>query len=160
MTTSNRLRVRHSSKIPIKKVTATSQSRGKSTLSRKLKRYGKQTLRDVLLSHTFHAGFKVLIGLLIGTSALYGAYALIGTSVQKDIIVSQSEIIARIGKHVELPNSAPDAVVRVQDPETLKKQAALYENVKEGDYIVVYPTMAVVYDLYNDRIVALKTSER
>jgi hypothetical protein len=157
----DRSRVRSGSKNSIRMTGSQSRSSGTiSRIAKKTKRYGKQTLRDLLLSKTFHSGFKVLIGILISSSALYGAYALIGTSVSNDIVVSQSEIIARIGKHVELPKQAPDAVVRVQDAESLKKQVGLFENVKVGDYIVIYPTLAVVYDLYNDRIVALKTLNR
>jgi hypothetical protein len=129
-------------------------------MARSTKRYGKQTLRDLLLSKTFHNTFKVFVGLLISGSALYGAYAFIGNSVSNEVVVSKSEILARVGKHTQLPEGEPEAVVRVQDPETLQKQNDLYENVKEGDYIVIYPTLAVVYDLRNDRIVALKNSHR
>ena len=152
--------MRSSSRVtPLRRV---SRKRGNafSHFARTTKRYGKQTLRDILLSKTFHSGFKVLLGLLISGSALYGAYAFIGTTVANDVVVSQSEIIARIAKHTELPEGAPEAIVRVQDPETLQKQAALYENVKEGDYIVIYPSLAVVYDLRNDHIVALKSTSR
>lgn len=124
------------------------------------KRYGKQTLRDILLSRTFHAGFKVLVGLVIGGSALYGAYAFIGNSVANEVVISESEILTRIGKHTRLPIGKPIEVARVEDPENLRNQAGLYENVKEGDYIVIYPSLAVVYDLRNDRIVALKSTER
>ena len=131
-----------------------------STLLRAAKRHSKQTLRDILLSKTFHTGFKVIVGLLISGSALYGTYAFIGNTIANDVVVSKSEILVRVGKHIELPAGEPEAVVRVQDPETLKKQNGLYENVKEGDYIVVYPTLAVVYDLRNDRIVAMKSTER
>lgn len=147
----------------VSKSTAKAPAKKRGTLSkiaRSTKKYGKQTLREILLSKTFHSAFKVFIGLLITGSAFYGAYAFIGNTVQNDIVVSQSEIISRISKHTELPDEKPEAIVRVQDPETLQKQAALFGNVKEGDYIVVYPSMAVVYDLRNDRIVALKTTTR
>lgn len=129
-------------------------------ITRVARRYGKQTLRDFLLSKTFHAGFKVLVSLAIGGSALYGTYAFIGKSVVNEVVVSESEILSRIGKHAVLPQGKPEAVVRVQDPETLKNQAGFYENVKEGDYIVIYPSLAVIYDLRNDRIIALKSMQR
>ncbi len=32
--------------------------------------------------------------------------------------------------------------------------------MKEGDYIIIYPTAAVIYDLRNDTIVALKRKDR
>lgn len=131
-----------------------------SRLTKTTKRYGKQTLRDLLLSKTFHSAFKVFFGLLITGSALYGAYAFIGNAVVNDVVVSKSEIIARVAKHIELPAEEPEALVRVQDAETLQKQAPLYENVKEGDYILVYSSLAVVYDLRNDHIVAMKSTRR
>lgn len=131
-----------------------------SRVARSVKRGAKQTLREILLSKTFHTGFKVMIGMLITASALYGAYALIGDSITKDVIVSESEILDRVGKHIALPEGKPEAIVRVQDPESLRGQNPLYENVKVGDYIVMYPTLAVVYDLRNDHIVALKSTRR
>lgn len=138
-----------------------SSSRGAlSSVAKSAKRYGKQTLRELLLSKTFHAGFKMMIGVLISGSALYGAYAFIGNSIEHDVVVSESEIIERVGKHTQLPEGQPEAIVRVQDPETLRGQNPLYEQVKEGDYIVMYPTLAVVYDLRNDHIVALKSVRR
>lgn len=97
---------------------------------------------------------------MIAGTAMYGAYAFIGNAVVNDVVVSKSEIVARVGKHIELPEGEPEAVVRVQDAETLQGQAPLYENVKEGDYILVYPSLAVVYDLRNDHIVALKSTRR
>lgn len=156
--------IRSSSKLPLKKaVSPRSSVKARSPLSklaRTTKRYGKQTLRDLLLSKTFNGAFKVLIGVLISGSALYGAYAFIGNSIANDVVVSKSEILARIAKHTQLPEGEPEAVVRVQEPATLQKQNNLYENVKEGDYIVIYPTLAVVYDLRSDRIVALKSTQR
>lgn len=156
---STRPTMRTTKKSVSSKVSHTKRS-GVGKFTRAAKRYGKQTLRDLLLSKTFHAGFKVMIGLAIGGSALYGTYAFIGKSVANEVVVSESEILTRIGKHATLPPGEPEAIVRVQDPEALRNQAALYENVKEGDYIVIYPSLAVVYDLRNDRIIALKTTER
>lgn len=141
--------------------TRSRRSAPQGALSR-VKRYGKQTLRDILLSHTFHRGFKVILGLLITASAFYGAYALIGDSIASDVVVSESEILARVGKHTQLPEGKPEAIVRVEDGEDLKTQAAFYRetNVKEGDYIIIYSTLAIVYDLRNDYIVALRSTRR
>lgn len=131
-----------------------------SRITSSTKRYGKQTLRELLLSKTFHTAFKIVIGLMISSSAMYAGYAYMENTLANDVVVSKSEIIARIAKHTTLPNEEPEAVVRVQDAETLKKQNDFYENVKEGDYIVVYPKLAVIYDLLGDSIVAMKKTER
>lgn len=143
-----------------KQVVRSSKRSPLSSVARSTKRYGKKTLRDLLLSKTFNSAFKVFIGLLVSASALYGAYALIGNTFANDIIVSKSEILARVAKHAELPTGNPDAVVRVQDAATLKKENGFYENVKEGDYIIMYPNLAIIYDLRNDSIVGLKRTER
>lgn len=141
--------------------TSSQRKRGSlSKISRSAKRYGKQTLRDILLSKTFHSSFKILIGLMVTGSALYGAYAFIGTTFADDIVVSKSEILSRVSRHINLPLGEPEAVVRVQDSSTLKKQNTLFENAKEGDYIVMYQDLAVVYDLRNDAIIALKRMNR
>lgn len=123
-----------------------------------LSRYTRIGLRNMLLSRLFNLSIKTGLVGMITFSALYGAYALIGTNVAKDVIVSKSEIINRVGTLTELPKSAPEAVVRVGDPTTLRKQNAFYDGIKEGDYIVVYPSLAVIYDLRNNVIVGLKRS--
>ena len=131
-----------------------------SSIARSTKRYGKQTVRDILLSKLFHTTFKFFIGLLISGVAVYGAYTYFGSSIENDVIVSKSEIVARVAKLTDTQNATPDAVVRVQDAETLKKQNEFYMDVKEGDYIVMYPKLAVIYDLRNNSIVAIKKSEK
>lgn len=134
-----------------------------SALSRTIrvtKRYGKQTLRAMLLSHMFHTTFKVFVGLVISYAALHGAYIYIGKSFADDIVVSQSEIIARVAKLTEVPLGAPEDIVRVQNPDDLRKQNSFYQDVKEGDYIVMYPKLAVIYDLRNNSIVAVRKTER
>lgn len=87
---------------------------------------------------------------------LYMGYLYIGKNVANDIVVSKSEIVARVAALTSVPQENPEKVVRVQDPETLKSQNPFYDNVKEGDYIVMYPSLAVIYDLRNNTIVATK----
>lgn len=133
----------------------------KKTTSRAKKsiiRIGKKGLRAILLSRAFHVGFKILFIATVSCSALYGTYAFIGNTVSKDVVVSKAEIVIRVAKHTSLPDVKPDAVVRVQDPDTLKKQNPFYANVKEGDYVLMYPSLAVIYDLRNDSIIAIKQS--
>jgi hypothetical protein len=130
-----------------------------SKMTHSTKRYGKQILRDILLSKVFHVFFKVSAGIVIFYLVSHMVYSHFSEGIANDIVVSKSEIIDRISKLTTLPNEAPDAIVRVEDSETLKKQNDFYVNVKSGDYIVMYPKLAVIYDLRNNTIVALKKSE-
>lgn len=136
----------------------------KSTVVSKVKRSAKKKtkmmVKSLLLSKTFHKAFNVTaIGLLV-FFASYIAYTNFTGTFKDEVVVSKSEIVDRVSKLTTLPNETPDDVVRVQDPETLKKQNTFYENVKEGDYIVMYSKMAVIYDLRNNVIVSEKRIEK
>jgi hypothetical protein len=123
------------------------------------KRYSKQTVKNILLSHAFHIFFKIFVGLILFCSVSYGVYMHFHASISNGVVVSKSEIVDRVAKLTTLPSGQPDAIVRVEDAEELKKQNSFYENVKIGDYILMYPKVAVIYDLLNNRIVSVKKSE-
>ena len=123
---------------------------------KKLKRYVKQGVRSILLSPSFHSSFKVVATAVIVVSLLYGSYLYIGKTFANEIVVSQSEIIARVSRLTALPQENPYEIVRVQDEEDLQKQNPFYKNVKEGNYILMYKNLAVIYDLRNNVIVGIK----
>jgi hypothetical protein len=132
-----------------------------SPLVRAAKRHGKLALRSMLLSPVFHATFRIIVGIAVSGVVLHGAYMAISRTFADDVVVSQSEIVARIAKLTDVPAGVtPDDIVRVQDPESLRKQNAFYADIKEGDYIVMYPKLAVIYDLRNNSIVAVKKMDK
>jgi hypothetical protein len=49
-----------------------------------------------------------------------------------------------------------EALVRVQDEETLRKQNTFYKDVREGEYILIYKNLAIIYDLRNNIVVGVK----
>jgi hypothetical protein len=123
---------------------------------KKLKRFAKQSARTILLSPVFHSSFKILATAAVVSSMLYGSYLYIGKTFANEVVVSQSEIVARVGKLTSLPAEDPYEIVRVQDEEDLRKQNPFYKDVKEGQYILVYKNLAVIYDLRNNTIVGIK----
>lgn len=123
---------------------------------KKLKRYAKQGVRSMLLSPVFHSSFKIVGTAVIVVSMLYGSYLYIGKTFANEVVVSQSEIVARVAKLTSLPSEEPYEIVRVQDEEDLRKQNPFYKDVKEGQYILMYKNMAVIYDLRNNSIVGIK----
>ena len=141
---------------PLKQTTSSYYLKIKNSV----KRRSKQALRDMLLSKLFHTGFKIVVGVLLFSGVSYGLYSYYNPALKNDVVVSKSEIVDRVSKLTTIPEGEPDAVVRVQDPETLKKQNIFYTNVKEGDYIVMYPKIAVIYDLRNNSIVAEKRTDK
>lgn len=123
---------------------------------KKIKRYAKQGIKRTLVSPVFHSSFKIVITAVVVTSMLYGSYLYIGKTFANEIVVSQSEIVARVGKLMSLPTEDPYEIVRVQDEEDLRKQNLFYKDIKEGDYILIYKNLAVIYDLRNNRIMGIK----
>ncbi len=127
-----------------------------SSFGRKVKRYAKQSVRSMLLSRGFHIASKVVSLVVVCSLLMYGSYRFIGKTFANEVVVSQSEIIARVAKLTYLPEGDPYEIVRVQDGEDLKKQNPFYKDIKEGDYILMYKEMAVIYDLRNNTIVNMK----
>jgi len=119
-------------------------------------RYTKRGLKSMLLSPVFHSIFKISMTACVVTGMLYGSYLYINKTFANEVVVSQSEIVARVGKLTLLPGEAPYEIVRVQDEEDLRKQNDFYKDVKEGDYIMMYKKVAIIYDLRNNTIVAIK----
>lgn len=131
-----------------------------SKVKQNAKRQSKIALKSMLLSRAFHVAFKVASITLLLSGLSYGLYSHFDSTLENDVVVSKSEIVDRVSKLTVVPEGVPDAVVRVQDPEALKKQNDFYSNVKEGDYIVMYPKMAVIYDLRNNAIVSEKKTDK
>jgi len=132
------------------------KQKSQSPYIRKIKRYAKQGVKSVLLSPVFHSSFKIITVAAIAGSMLYFSYIYIGKTFANEVIVSQSEIVARVSKLTSLPSEEPYEIVRVQDEEDLRKQNPFYKDVKEGQYILIYKNMAVIYDLRNNVIVDIK----
>ena len=126
---------------------------------KKIKRYAKQGVKSMLLSKTFHSGFKVLSVALISFGVLYSSFFFISKTFANEVVVSRSEIISRVAKLTALPKEDPYEIVRVQDEEDLKKQNEFYKDISEGDYILIYKDVAVIYDLRNDAIKGVKRQQ-
>ncbi len=84
---------------------------------------------------------------------------MISTTLAKTVVVSESEILRRVATHTEIPKEAPTSIVRVKDAETLRTQHMFYKDIKEGDYIIVYPTRVIIYDLRDDTLIGEKSSQ-
>jgi hypothetical protein len=137
-------------------VVAKQSSSSKSSVLRKLKRSTKQGVKSMLLSPLFHRTFKGVVTTCFVIGLLYSSYLYINKTFANEVIVSQSEIVARVGRLMPLPKEEPYDIVRVQDEETLRKQNTFYKDVREGEYILIYKNLAIIYDLRNNIVVGVK----
>jgi hypothetical protein len=70
---------------------------------KKAKRYAKQGVKTVLLSPVFHSTFRVVSAVIIVAGFTYTSYFFISKTFANEVIVSQSEIVARVSKLTSLP---------------------------------------------------------
>ncbi len=66
--------------------------------------------------------------------------------------VSKDNLIENIRKHVDLPVGNPEQVFRVQDATVIKKEGEFYKDAQDGDWVVIYNSIAVIYDGRKDII--------
>ncbi len=124
----------------------------------RLKKFSKRVTKSVLLSSPFQYSVKALgLGAIV-LSSLYGVYHFAGKTFANEVVISKSEIVSRVAKLVPVPEDPPYDVVRVEDGVNLQRQNPFYKDVKEGDYILMYKDVAIVYDLRSNAIVAMRTT--
>lgn len=129
--------------------------RNKAVLIRKIKKASKKLLKKILLSKVFHSAFRVAVIVVVVMLSLSVVYSLIDQKLSNNVIVSESEIVSRVSRLVTLPSEAPISIMRVSDANTLMNQNQFYKDVKEGDYVLAYKNMIILYDLREDKIVAM-----
>lgn len=124
----------------------------------RLKKFSKQIVKGILLAPSFQYAVKALgVGALVLSSA-YGVYHFAGRTFANEVVISKSEIVSRVSKLIPIPEGPPYDVVRVEDGVNLQRQNPFYKDVKEGDYILMYRDLAIVYDLRSNAIVAMRTT--
>ncbi len=90
---------------------------------------------------------------------IFGVYKLAMTGVtyyngeNKNKTLSEKEIISRISTHMVMPKEEISMMIKVKDSELLKKESAFYKDVQKGDYVVVYPSLALIYNQKEDKVV-------
>lgn len=73
----------------------------------------------------------------------------------KDIksLETTNSLLKKIANHIALPDEEIITFAKVKDPKTLELQSSFYKGVQKGDYIVLYPSLAVIYNVEKDIIV-------
>jgi hypothetical protein len=59
---------------------------------------------------------------------------------------TQDDIVAKVKKQVVLPAEEVNMMVKVKNAKQLRASSPLFVNAKEDDYILVYPSAAIIYD--------------
>lgn len=71
-----------------------------------------------------------------------------------DIPVTPEQILEAVARHMILPDVVP-SIAAVQDAAKLSSSQEFFKDVMNGDSVIVYPTMIIVYRSTQDIIVAV-----
>lgn len=110
--------------------------------------------RRISLSRSFKVMFLSIVSGLVVVIVIFGY---INSAKTKAESVTQENVISQLSKQISLPSEAPVTFLRVSDAKNLSLQDEFYKNVQNGDYIIVYRSMALVYDFSNNKIENVKT---
>jgi hypothetical protein len=65
----------------------------------------------------------------------------------------QKEVLENLSKIMILPDEDISMFAKVNDPEQIIRQSEMYKGIKKGDYIIVYPSLALVFDSQSNKVV-------
>lgn len=71
-----------------------------------------------------------------------------------DIATTPEQVLEAVSKHMILPD-VPPSIAEVQDAAKLSSTQEFFKDVKNGDYVLVYPTILIVFRPSADIIVAV-----
>ncbi len=107
------------------------------------------------------SSFKLLRLIFVFSSSFFiifiVLYSVINSNKSNAESVTQDKIVSQLSKTINLPNEGLISVMRVSDAKNLSIQDNLYKNVKNGDYIIVYKSMILVYDFDSRFIKDIRT---
>lgn len=87
-------------------------------------------------------------------------YGIVNSSRTKAESITQDTILSQLSRAINLPDEGLISVLRVSDAKNLANQNNLYKNVKNGDYIIAYKSMILVYDFDSRFIKNVKTIDQ
>jgi hypothetical protein len=70
----------------------------------------------------------------------------------ENVTPSNYSLLKKIGEHVELPKEEVEIFLKVKNPEQLKQESDFYSDIKKDDYVVIYSSLAVIYDANSDKV--------
>lgn len=114
----------------------------------------KKNQRRISFFKLFRLAFISVAFLSITFLIVYAVFLNNKTSAES---INQNTVLNQLSKNLILPNEEVVEMRRVSDARILSEQEAFYDNVKNGDYIIVYKSMSILYDFDKSLIKKIKT---
>lgn len=108
------------------------------------------------------SAFKLLRLIFVSSTSVFILfiilYGVIKSNKTNAESITQDTVISQLSKTISLPDNELISIMRVSDAKSLSIQDNLYKNVKNGDYIIVFKSMVLVYDFDSRFIKNVKTT--
>lgn len=114
----------------------------------------KRKKRGISLGKLLRLAFVSIALVFILIAAFYGIIMGSKTSAES---INQEMVLEKLGTQLVLPEVEPNKVMRVSDAKELALQDEFYKNVKNGDYIILYDNLMLIYNFDQKLIKNVKT---
>ncbi len=71
--------------------------------------------------------------------------------------INQTTILNQLSKNIILPKEEIINIMRISNAKELSSQDKFYENIENGDYILIFKNMSMIYDFDKNLIKNIKT---
>ncbi len=110
------------------------------------------------------SAFKLLKLIFVSTSSFFIIaiilYSIVKSNQSNAESITQDKIVSQLSKIINLPEDGLINIMRVSDAKNLSSQDNLYKDVKNGDYIIVYKSMVLVYNFDSRFIKNIRTTNK
>lgn len=114
----------------------------------------KKNQRRISFSKLFKWAFVSVFFISIVFAVIYGVFLNNKTSAES---INQNTILNQLAKNLILPEDEIINIMRVSNAKDLEKQDIFYKNVKNGDYVIIYKSMIILFNFDKSLIKGIKT---
>ena len=114
----------------------------------------KKNQRRISFSKLFKLVFVCIAFISILFVSVYAIFLNNRTSAES---INQATVLEHLSKNLVLPQEEVNSVMRVSNAKELSSQEEFYKDVKNGDYIIIFDKLVLIYDFDKSLIKNIKT---
>ncbi len=101
------------------------------------------------------ASFVIFL-LCVTAIAVYGLSLMARASTdyfEDNVTQSSYSLLKKIGEQIDLPQEEVKLFLKVKNPEDLKRESDFYTEIEKDNYVIIYPSLAIIYDANTNRVI-------
>lgn len=100
--------------------------------------------------------FVLILIAISGCVVIYGVSMMARAGMDyygENVTPSNYSLLNKIGEQVKLPKEEVKMFMKVKNAEELKNESDFYADIQKDNYVVIYPSMAIIYDANTDKVI-------